>query len=160
MWGRSDLPVIVSKFNDTTSEQYLHHFRNSLVELTDTNTVAKRLNDYISQAIARVCPVKRTGGPRRKNAAPWFDRECRARRSEATKAGDRVTDEDDRVNMLNKCKECRACKQRKQRQYRETNLKELEDSFKFNKGNIWKVLDSINRSHNSMNQPSPDEFLT
>ena len=94
-----------------------------------------------------------------KKAAPWFDRECREKRSEALKAGQFILNPDDKDSMLGKCREYKACKQRKRRQYCNANLKKIEEAFQSNRGEMWKVINSLDTANKVLTGPSPQDFM-
>ena len=113
LWCESDLTNIKHAFTDSDGQSALKNFNDSLADLSETNQVALALNNYISQAIARVCRPCRPKTKKIKNGPRWFDNRCRQLRSEAVRAGERVMCETDRENLITKCKEYRSHKQRK-----------------------------------------------
>ena len=87
-----------------------------MTECKSTNEVAQNFNDYMIQAIHRVCPVTSVSDRGRTRAPCWYDRECRTMRSRAIAAGARVESPSDRGKLLVACREYRAWVQKKKTQ--------------------------------------------
>ena len=80
--------------------------------LDDTDIVANKFDQYITQACDRVftkVPCVR----RNKKGPAWYDSECWLKRSQAIEAGERVTDPEQKQRQLAACREYRATKQSK-----------------------------------------------
>ena len=76
--------------NDVLPGKHHEQFLAALSELKDTNFVAELFIAYPLQAADRVCTASTTVNKAKFNGAPWFERECRDKRSIAIKAGHRV----------------------------------------------------------------------
>ena len=123
------------------------------------NEVAKSLTDYLTQAIDRVYP-KRTTRPRPRRRGPaWFDRECREKRGEAVRAGERAETASDFEYLDNKTKAYRTCKQFKKRAYRHHLRDKIERAFQQKSGDVWSILSASNHRNVNDNLPSPTEFF-
>ena len=85
---------------------------NTLVELEDTNGVASAFNEYVTQAVDRVCVISKPTGRVKNNGAPWFDKECRQKRAVAIQAGHRVESIGDRQTQIEACRQYRTHTQR------------------------------------------------
>ena len=88
----------------------------------------------------------------------WYDNECRIKRSQAVKAGERIITAAERDEMLEKCREYRACKQRKKRAYKNDCIAEIEKSFVHNRCDMWHTLNSICNLQRPSHQPEAHEF--
>ena len=58
-------------------------FLSSMSERMSSNDVAQKFNEYMIQAIHRVCPVTSVSNRGRSRAPYWYDHECRTKRSHA-----------------------------------------------------------------------------
>ena len=116
--------------NDALSEKHREQFLAALSELKDTNFVAELFSAYLLQAVDHVCTASTTVNRVKFNGVPWFDRECRDKRSIAIKAGHRVENEKDRGNKIKACKDYRAHKERKRRQYYNNCVQTIVDVFR------------------------------
>ena len=140
-----------------TIKYYHDKFIDSMVLLKKSDEVAECFNKYISQACERVCKTERVKGHRSRGVA-WFDRECREKRVEAIKAGERVESDAD-FNTLNiKCKEYRSLKQRKQRGYKQHCVEQIGKAHDTHKTNMWKMLSNDTQT-NQVNVPCGNEFV-
>ena len=131
---------------------------DSLAELTNTNAVAENLNDYVMQACNRACELKPARAPGMKKPLPWYDEECKSKRAEAIKAGERVENYLDRQNLFEKCQQYRSCKQRKRRNFHSECLKRIEYTYRYDKSNLWSVLNEISRGTGSVIPLTGDEL--
>ena len=157
-WPENRESIVIADGDDNElSYQYHSTILEALSERECTNDVAVALNSYIEQACERVCPVSflskgQNKGPR------WCDKECRIKRSQAVKAGERIKTAAERDEMLEKCREYRACKQRKKRAYKNNCIAQIEKSFVHNRCDMWHTLNSICNSQTPSNQPEAHEF--
>ena len=160
-WQKSDLTSIKNALIDEAGHTFLHNFLDALAELRETNQVALAINEYISQAVTRVC---RPCSPRvkyRANSAPqWFDSELRQLRSQAVRAGEKLINETDRATLVSKCKIYRANKQRKKRDYYNNIVRNLECAFTNDKCSIWDVLNKVSNDNCPVNEPCGPDFVS
>ena len=126
---------LTSSLHYDLSFHYHSKILEALSERVCTNGVAVALNTYIKQACKRACHVTRypSKSPKSIRGSRWYDKECRIKRSQAVKAGERIVTCEQRVEMLDKCKEYRACKQRKKRAYKNAIISQIEQSFANNR---------------------------
>ena len=130
MWDKSSLENLVPTLKDDISSKYYECYKASIVNLDNTNDVASKFSTYFSQACQRLFDVKSTKVNRHNHTRPrWFDAECRAKRTEAIKAGERVITKDDETNLLQSCREYRAIKQKKQRIFEQSCFQKIKDTF-------------------------------
>ena len=87
-----------------------------------------------------------------------YDRECRSKRSQAIKAGERAVTNEELVKLKEKCKEYRACKQRKKRAFKNSCINEIENAFANNKCDMWRTLSHIGNFQGPSSQPEAREF--
>ena len=105
-WDKSSLENLVPTLKDDISSKYHECYKASIVNLDNTNDVASIFSSYFNQACQRLFHVKSTKVNRHNHRMPrWFDAECRAKRTEAIKAGERVFTKDDETNLLQSCRE-------------------------------------------------------
>ena len=76
-WSTDDLPKINSVMKDAQSKKHRERVIDALSELADTTSVATLFNNFLTQAIERVCCVTNPAVRGKVNKAPWFDTECR-----------------------------------------------------------------------------------
>ena len=116
-WTQNELPNIKLALCDEIAICHRNKIKDALVDRKCTNSIASAFNSYIEQACKRTCPVKTTHGTRKARGPRWYDRECRNKRSQAIKAGERAVTNEELTNLKEKCNEYRACKQRKKRAF-------------------------------------------
>ena len=127
-------------------------------ELSETEDVANAFDAYLTQAITRECQYIRGGNKMNNKKLPWYDKECRLKRSEAIKAGERVVCERDRCIQYTPCKNYRSCKQRKKREYRARCVENIEKAYMYDKSSMWSVLDKACREISTCNEPQDESF--
>ena len=125
------------------SNQYKAYVLDTLVSQSGTDIVAHAMNQYLSQALDRVCPRKASNHQRFKNGPRWYDRELRNKRSAAVKAGEQAAMCGDNTMALRYCREYRSARQRKERAYKKQCLSKIEHSYFNDRGNMWKTLNDI-----------------
>ena len=114
-WSHSDLNAIKNVLKDIKSNQYHNHIVDALVCQLGTNTLAHAMNQFMSQALDRVC-VTKSSNPKRQTKGPcWYDRELRGLRSAAVKAGEQAAKSGDHTLAVEQCRAYRTTKQRKER---------------------------------------------
>ena len=116
-WSREVLTDLADVLADNESEKFLDSLLECINDICDMNTVAGKLDDYISQACQRVLEYGSHTRRVRKYVPPWFDNECRLNRSLAVRAGERVSSLEDKDKQMTLCRAYRACKRRKHRKY-------------------------------------------
>ena len=158
LWSKNDLVNIRTHLSDQESIYYKNKFQEALVEQSSSCDVANAFTQFVTQACDRACRVVPSSG-RRKNTIPWYDQECRTKRSAAIEAGARVISADDQNQLLDKCREYRGCIQRKKRAHHKAYVEQIQDTLKCNKSNIWKVLNKVNAHPNYINMPDKDALL-
>ena len=127
---------IHNALSDEISEHYRHILLSSMSELSETEDVANAFDAYLTQAITRECQHIRGGNKMNNKKLPWYDKECRLKRSEAIKAGERVVCERDRCIQYTACKNYRSCKQRKKREYRARCVENIEKAYMYDKSSM------------------------
>ena len=157
-WSDRDLPVVKATLNDKCSREFRSMFLFSMSERSSTNVVAQKFNDYMIQAIHRVCPVTSVSNRGRSRAPYWYDHECRTKRSHAIAAGARVQSASDRGKHLVACREYRACVQRKKRNFRHKNVQHVTQIYVRDKAKLWKALDRMSNTFMTNNGPDRDMF--
>ena len=110
-WSRDTLDNLVCVISDNESDMFLDSLQQCIINLCDMNTVAVKLGEYISQACKRAFKFGSCKIRNKKYAPPWYDNECRSKRSQAVKAGERVSSLEDKEKHDDLCREYRACKQ-------------------------------------------------
>ena len=78
------------------SDEFTHHFSELTSAMSERNSsehVAKLLNNLVTQACDKVCEKSAPAARCHPNSAPWYDNECRQKRSLAIKAGERIYNE-------------------------------------------------------------------
>ena len=144
MWDKSSLQNLMPTLKDDISSKYCECYKASIVNLDNTNDVASKFSTYFNQACQRLFDGKSTKVNRHNHTRPWwFDAKCRAKRTEAIKAGERVITKDDETNLLQSCREYRAIKQKKQRIFEQSCIQKIKDTFRTNRSNLWKILNIL-----------------
>ena len=143
IWTRDKLSELTVTMNDGISDSYRQAFLQSVADLYDVDSVARQFDKYISQACrrtfshdVRTCR-KYTKGP------AWYDAECRRKRAHAIKAGERISNDEDREKQMTACQQYRACKQRKKRAYEKRCIEDIKSAYFRNRGDMWKILNHI-----------------
>ena len=113
---------------------------------------------YLSQAVERVCKVSVSTTIVKSNGAPWFDKECREKRSLAIQAGHRSECEIDREIQIAACKNYRAHKQRKRRQYYNDCVQLIIDKYESDRSNVWKTIEKLSQTRGDYASPSDNDF--
>ena len=108
-WSIDDIPKINSVMKDAQSKKHRERVIDALSELADTTSVATLFNNFLTQAIEHVCCVTNPAVRGKVNKTPWFDEECREKRSRAIEAGHRVDCTTDRREQLEACKIYKQC---------------------------------------------------
>ena len=143
LWSHSDLHIVKNALHDLQSNQYKAYVLDTLVSQSGTDIVAHAMNQYLSQALDRVCPRKASNHQRFKNGPRWYDRELRNKRSAAVKAGEQAAMCGDNTMAFRYCREYRSARQRKERAYKKQCLSKIEHSYFNDRGNMWKTLNDI-----------------
>ena len=87
---------LVCVISDNESEILLNSLLQCMTNLCDMNTVAAKLDNYESQACKRAFKFGSCSRRKMKYTPPWYDNECRPKRSLAIKAGERVSSPEDK----------------------------------------------------------------
>ena len=146
-WSKQELPQLNSVF-ETGPDCLLTHqiYKNSVYENKNVDTVATNFNSYVLEACKKVFTLKRIKkGSSRFHKAKWFNKQCRERRNEAMKAGERIMTNEDKQILKQTTKAYNAYKQRKKRQYKHKRREKLDNTFHKNKSDIWKLLNEEGR---------------
>ena len=157
-WTQNELPNIKLALCDEIAICHRNKIKDALADRKCTNSIAFAFNSYIEQACKRTCPVKTTHGTRKARGPRWYDRECRNKRSQAIKAGERAATNEELTNLKEKCNEYRACKQRKKRAFKNSCINEIETAFLTNRCDMWRTLSHICNFRRPTNQPEAREF--
>ena len=115
-------------------------------ELKCSDHVAILLNNLVTQACDKVC-------------TPWYDNECRQKRSLAIRASEWIYNEHDREILAKACKNYRSYKQRKKRQYFHRCLNKLEDASFNEKGMLWNTINSLSKTNNKYDEPTGQDLV-
>ena len=157
-WSREVLNDLADVLADNESEKFLDSLLECINDICDMNTVAGKLDDYISQACQRVFQYGPHTRRVTKYVPPWFDNECRLKRSLAVRAGERISSLEDKDKQMTLCRAYRACKQRKHRKYNRKCIKDIENAYNTNRSNMWRVINDMSRNYSNVNEPSDSEF--
>ena len=160
-WQNSDLESILHTLTDDISLIYLNKFQDCMLELKSANDIGVHLNEYVCQAINRVCPAREISNKHKtRNGPSWFDRECRQLRSEALKLSERAVTNAERDTAMDVCKQYRAKKQLNKRTLRDRYTSSLRHALKNDKCRVWSTLDNMNNSNRHTNsEPHLIEFV-
>ena len=160
-WDKDNLENLVPTLTDDTSNIYYQHYKRSVSNLENTNVVASNFSVYFNQACERTFDLKSMKKSGQHNTRPrWYDVECRMKRAEAIKAGERVTTMEEETILHQSCREYRALKQKKQRIYEKRCAQNIEEIFMNDRSNLWKALNKLSPYGNDTNMPSRDEFYS
>ena len=158
-WSYNDMDRIKYTLNN---DEFTHHFSELTSAMSERNSsehVAKLLNNLVTQACDKVCEKSAPAARCRPNSAPWYDNECRQKRSLAIKAGERIYNEREREILAKACKSYRSCKQRKKRQYFHRCLNKLEDAYFNDRGKLWNTINSLSKTNNTYDEPSGQDLV-
>ena len=142
-WSGEDLINLAESMHDNYSAPYIQAFMEDLAGLSNPNEVATSFDRYIAQACERTLVAETVKCHRPRNRVPWYDHECREKRSIAIKSGERVNSETDRQKQRQACRDYTACKQRKQRTFRRRCIADIEHAYLNNRASMWKFIDKI-----------------
>ena len=157
IWHRDSLSQLPHIMCDERSQLFHDDLCDSISNLCDIDIVAGKLDLYISQACERA--FSRTSCVRKNKKGPaWFDYECRLKRSLAVKAGERVTNREQKHRQQDACRRYRACKQKKQRIYTNKCIGDIKSAFNTNKSNMWRVIQRISNENRVIAEPGDNEF--
>ena len=159
-WHQNDMGTLKMTLNDSRSLCFIRDFRDCITDLKCTDEVASKFSMYISQACDRVLKVSRVTGKRSRNGPAWYDKELRCKRSEAIRAGERILCESDRQTLVEKCREYRSCKQKKERAHIRNCIEKVENAYKTDKSNMWKVINTVSNTFHRQNVPESEELFT
>ena len=140
------------------SESFCTSFKNSIIDQSDPDTVARKLDQYISQACKRTFEQNKYMNKRNRKFPVWYDAECRNKRSLAIKAGERVTNAFEKGQQDMACREYRACKQRKERGYYRNCVNDIKIAYATDRSNLWKMINTIVKANGNGNEPEDCEF--
>ena len=119
------------RMHHTHSQLFHDDLCDSISYLCEIDIVAGKLDLYISQAYKRAFSWTSCVRKNKKRPA-WFDSECRLKRSLAIKAGERVTNIEQKQRQQDACRRYRACKQKKQRIYSNKCIGDIKSAFNTN----------------------------
>ena len=159
MWNANDLPNIQHALCDEISVPFHEQIQQALSDGVSTDHVANAVNALVGQACERACTTKSNAFVKHKYKGPgWYDKECRLKRSQAVKAGERVVTDEQRIELENRCREYRSCKQRKKRNFKESCIEKIEQIFMHNKSDMWGNFNNICQAQFSSDEPTASEF--
>ena len=144
---------------DFQSTLFRQNVLNNLVELEDTNRVASAFNEYVTQAVDRVCIISKPTGRIKNKGAPWFDKECRQQRAVAIQAGHRVESIEDRQTQNEACRQYRTHKQRKRREYFNNCIRSIVDIYQSDRSKVWQTIQKLSGLNCDYIGPSDNEFF-
>ena len=156
-WTQESLDNLIYAISDNESEISLNSLLQCITNLCDTNVIAEKYDDYISQACQRVFKFSSCNRQNNKYVPPLYN-ECRHKISLAIKAGERVYSvmERENQNQIAFCREYKACKQRKHREYNRKCIEDIRTACDTNRCAMWQVINRF--SHNYANEPDDQEF--
>ena len=157
-WTQESLDNLIYVISDNESEMSLNSLLQCITNLCDTNIIAEKFDDFISQACQRVLKFSSCNRQNNKYVPPWYDNECRHKRSLAIKAGERVYSVMERENQNAFCREYRACKQRKQREYNRKCIEDIRTAYDTNRSAMWQVINRFSHNYPCTNEPDDQEF--
>ena len=157
-WTHNDLNNLSEIMIDPISDSFRKSFINSVIDQSDPEIIARRLDQYISQACKRTFRYKINTNKQGRKYPAWYDAECRDKRSLAIKAGERVTNATEKEQQDAACREYRACKQRKERVYYRKCVNDIKTAYTTDRTRLWKLLDKISKENCNPNEPEDCEF--
>ena len=158
-WTTSELPNIKLALCDDISTNHQLKIKEALADRKCTDIVAAAVNSFLEQACRRTFPLHISQRLRNNRKPCWYDKECRNKRSQAIKAGERVVTVEQKKYFKEKCNEYRSCKQRKKRAFKNSCIDRIEKAFMNNTCDMWNTLSRLSHSQMPTNQPEADEFF-
>ena len=159
MWNANDLPNIQRALCDEISVPFYEKIQQAWSDGVSTDHVANAVNAFVGQACERACTTKSNAFVKHKYKGPgWYDKECRLKRSQAVKAGERVETDEQRIELENRCREYRSCKQRKKSNFKQSCIEKIEQIFMHNKSDMWRKFNNICQAQFSSDEPTASEF--
>ena len=152
-WSREELANLSELMHDSYSDPYIQEFMESIAVLAHPNDVAISFDKYIAQACERTMVTETVKSHRPRNRVPWYDHECREKRSIAIKSGERVHSEIDRQNQRQACRDYKACKQRKQRTFHRKCIVDIEHAYFNNRASMWKLIEKMSNGFTNGIEP-------
>ena len=157
-WTHEDLNNLNKVMLDPISESFCISFKSSIIDQSDPDTVARKLDQYISQACKRTFEQNKYMNERNRKCPVWYDAECRNKRSFAIKAGERVTNAFEKGQQDMACREYRTCKQRKERGYYRKCVNDIKIAYATDRTNLCKIINTIGKANGNGNEPEDCEF--
>ena len=149
----------MNTLTDDLSSLHYAAYKCSIANLKGIDIATSNFYNYINQACQRIFDLKEITVRKRHGVRPaWYDQECRRKRAEAVKAGERAITDAQISNLMDICGEYRALKQNKLRCFRKQCCNLINKTLKNDKSNIWKVLNKITPSNTDINMPNGDKF--
>ena len=140
------------------SAPYHSEFSDAMINLCPVNTVVEKYDHFVKQACSRVCLERKLLPNDRIKGPGWFDLECRKLRSHAlymSNIANETCDDHTRNIALNACKSFKNTKQRKKRQYKSAIVDEVENAYRNNRSDMWKILSKYSKSKQAI---MPDRY--
>ena len=156
-WSQDGLNDLVSVISDNESELVLNSLLQCITNLCDTNVIAEKLDEYISQACQRVFKFSSRKRQNRKQS----------RRGRITNAdiNDPLPLRPGSGSILwlkeNNRIHCVANTGHVSKENRENNRKCIEDiktAYNTNRSATWQVINRFSHNHSSTNEPDDQEF--
>ena len=157
-WKPDRLNEIGALLSDEKSKQFYDAYIDSIVCNGDSNTVASKFHQYFSQACRRIFPLKVANSAKISKKPDWFDSELQIKRTEAIKAGERVSNFSDREILRAKNREYRSLRQLKLRNFQVDSIKKIEYTMCHDRSNLWPLIKRLSQKQDSRNIPSRNEF--
>ena len=159
-WSVADLSHIGDALMDRTSLYHKAKFQDTIRNLGTANEVALKFSEYFSQVCQRVCSLK-TANSKPRSGPAWFDTECKLKRTEAIRAGEKANSDEDRALLSIKCCEYRSLKQRKKRQYHTACTNNIATAYNVDRTLMWSLLSKYSSNTISRDDmPGGDEFIS
>ena len=153
-------PNVQLKLCDDISKTFQSKVYESIVELNNPDVVAGHLHNYVKQACDRAFVKREIKVKNTSQNPPWFDQECRELRLKAIEVSKTSNVADNFNDIKNICADYKSLKQRKKRAFHHECTQKIENSYKHNPTNMWKMITSLCPKNITNNSPSGDEFYS
>ena len=110
-WDKENVKNLVNTLTDDLSSSHYAAYKCSIANLEGVDVATSNFCKFINQACQRTFDLKEINVRKRHGVRPaWFDQECRRKRAEAVKAGERAITDAQISNLMDICGEYRALK--------------------------------------------------
>ena len=157
-WKTEELSRLNLALSTYKNENNYESFRNSMINLEDSNSIASNYQAYFSQACNDVFPLKTVTINRETKHQDWFDNELRRKRGEVIKLGERVLNLHDLDKVRDVNRQYKQLRQQKERTFKSQSIHTIELTMKNNKSNLWPIIKKLSARHSKLKIPTRDEF--